>query len=190
MNNYIKKYWIGLLLLLGVGSIGGLVYFSYDPYYCSKKNRALKENEIPIPINDLIYSIASTHGLAKKIVVMNHGYDETVFDKKDIQNISSNVSKYFQKHPEYIYKGHYKKDFLDRSEVYSVTLIYFYSDDEIDKVNNYLQQHWGNRPKKKIIGTSYWQSYSACGSPTFGMQDDIYDGDEISFRKPTFKNKN
>ena len=30
---------------------------------------------------------------------------------------------------------------------------------------------------KKIIGISYWQSYSACGHPTFGMQDDIYEND-------------
>lgn len=174
-----NKFGIVFILLI-IGSFTYLMVMPYDPYYCEKEKRALTEKEIPVPMYDIIRGIAETHGFSKKTIkVIDENSSETTYDEKDMRDITNKVKKYFQNHPENITKSHYKETFLDRSEAYSVNLYYFYSPDEIIKVNNYVQKNWRYKSEKKIVGISYWQSYSACGDSSFGMQDEIFENDVV-----------
>lgn len=60
----------------------------------------------------------------------------------------------------------YKKDFIDRSETYLVILTYYYSPEE----RPLLAQQG-----KNIVGIAYHQSYSACGHPTFGWHETLWE---------------
>lgn len=90
MNNYIKKYWIVLLLLLGVGSFGGWYYFFYDPNYCYKNQTYLTDEQyIDIAVHELDDTINQDfvgHSSYEKIKIYLKKYPQNVYFYRDKTN--------------------------------------------------------------------------------------------------------
>lgn len=159
---------ISLIIIIGLTS----TFFLTVTGFCFEEMRYLSKYEINIPTDQIVHRIAE-YGLAKKKFVETQsgaGYD---YDDADMKKISQNVDNFLKKHPEHIKIS--RNYSIDGSEAYEASVSYIFTDKELMQVNAY--ESGKQKFNKKIIGISYWQSYSACGHPTFGMQDDIYEND-------------
>jgi hypothetical protein len=166
-----KVSWIKNIKFIAVIGFSITLYLSYTGF-CFEKMRYLSEKDIQVPVDEIIRGIA-VNGLAKQKFVETPnggGYD---YDDTDIKKIEQNVDDFLKKHPENIRINHNYS--FDQSETYDVSVTYLFSEDEMDQVNAYVTENGKKEFNKKIIGISYWQSYSACGHPTNGMQDYVYD---------------
>ncbi len=135
----IRPYWNALVVFISTFSLQKRLFAPYDPFYCIKQKRVLDREEIPSPLEALCNAIALEHGLVKVA---------------------------FEEHPPHHTICEYKKDFIDRSEAYLVTLTYHYTADERALLT----------PKgKNIVGIAYHQSYSSCGQATFGWHETLYE---------------
>ncbi|HZF71412.1 hypothetical protein [Sulfuricurvum sp.] len=88
MNSYIKKYWIVLLLLLGVGSFGGWYYFFYDPNYCYKNQTYLTDEQyIDIAVHqldDAMNQVFVGHSSYEKIKLYLKKHPEKIIFHRDM----------------------------------------------------------------------------------------------------------
>lgn len=110
MNNYIKKYWIVLLLLLGVGSFGGWYYFFYDPNYCYKNQTYLTDEQyIDIAVRELDDAM-------NQVFVGHSSYEK--------------IKLYLKKHPENVYFHRDMTKPKQFSWVALVTVVYVLDKDE------------------------------------------------------------
>ncbi|MFZ2968202.1 MAG: hypothetical protein WA080_04005 [Sulfuricurvum sp.] len=130
------RYWNALVVFIGTFSLQKRLFAPYDPLYCIKQKRVLAREEIPSPLEALCRAIALEHGIVKCA---------------------------FENHPPHPMICEYKKDFIDRSEAYLVTLTYHYTADERALL------------AKNIVGITYYQSYSSCGQATFGWHETLYE---------------
>ena len=172
----IGLFLIPLFVLLSLNVMG----------FCFQKMKFVSKNEIYFPIHQLVIGIAEM-GMAKKIFVNTESGTKYNYDKDDIEKISLHVDSFFKQYPESIrINRHYS---LNQSEAYDVSVTYLFSKEEINQVNSFVKENGHKQFSKKIIGVTYWQSYSVCGHPTFGMQDYIYEGVADFQSRVTFKNK-
>lgn len=162
-------------LLWGFGIFVGVVFILNITGFCFGQGRYISEEYYP-PRKDYIINYLAKQGMAKNI------YDNTdsrqyEYDKNDIENITQKVNMFFKENPKNIRIKRYR--IFDTSEAYFSYIVYFFSPNEIEIINKYAQdENHFYKFKRKIVGISYWQSYSSCGHPTFGMQGDIYEGDK------------
>jgi hypothetical protein len=169
---YINKVsWIKNIKFIAVVGFSITLYLSYTGF-CFEKMQYLSEKDIQVPVYEVVQGIAE-NGLAKQKFVETPnggGYD---YDDSDIKKIEQNVDDFLKKHPENIRINHNYS--FDQSETYDAFVSYIFTEEEAKQINAHVQKKGGWQSVGKIIGISYWQSYSACGHPTFGMQDYIYD---------------
>lgn len=162
------------------------LFLSYTGF-CFEKMRYLSQNDIHrFPMSRIVSEIAED-GLAKKKFVETQsggGYD---YDDTDIKKIAQNVDDFLKKHPENIHINHNYS--FDQSETYDVAVTYLFSEDEMDQINAYVTENGKQQFNKKIIGISYWQSYSACLDSTGGTPDYIYESVVDRQLTPNIKNK-
>lgn len=176
-----KASWIKNIKFIVVVGFSVTLYLSFTGF-CFEKMKYLSEKDIHVPTYEIVQGIAEK-GLAKQKFVETEsggGYD---YDDVDIENIAQNVDDFLEKHPENIHINHNYS--FDQSKTYDVSATYLFSENEMDQINAYVTENGKKEFNKKIIGISYWQSYSACGHPTNGMQDYVYE-DVLKFDK---KNK-
>lgn len=87
MTNFIKKYWIVLLLLLGVSSFTGWYYFLYDPNYCYKNQTYLTEEQyIDIAmhqLDDAMNQVFLGHSSYEKIKVYLKKHPENIIFRRN-----------------------------------------------------------------------------------------------------------
>ncbi|MDD5159593.1 MAG: hypothetical protein PHI47_06045 [Sulfuricurvum sp.] len=174
-----KASWIKNIKFIVVVGFSLTFLLSFTGF-CFERMQYISQKDMYLHPMSRIVSELAEHGLAKKKFVetqSGRGYD---YDDTDIQKIAQNVDDFLKKHPENIHINHNYS--FDQSETYDVLVTYLFSEDEIDQINAYITENGKKEYNKKIIGISYWQSYSACGHPTNGMKDYIYE-DVLKFEK-------
>lgn len=153
--------------------------------FCFQKMKFISESEINLPIHQLVIGVAEM-GMAKKIFVDTESGTKYDYDKSDIEKISLHIDGFLKQYPESIRIN--RNYSLNQSETYAVSITYLFSKEEINQVNSFMKKNEQKQFSKKILGIKYWQSYSACGHPTFGMQDYVYEGVADLQSSSTFKN--
>jgi hypothetical protein len=88
MMSIIKKYWIVLLLLFGMGSFGGWYYFFYDPNYCYKNQTYLTDEQyINIAVHqldDAMNQVFVGHSSYEKIKAYLKKHPENIVFRRDM----------------------------------------------------------------------------------------------------------
>jgi|WetSurMetagenome_2_1015567.scaffolds.fasta_scaffold569903_1 hypothetical protein len=163
-------------LLWGFGIFVGVLFILNITGFCFRQGKYISKEHYS-PRKDYIINYLAEHGMAKKIYDDPDDNRQYRYDEDDIESITQKVNIFFKENPQNMRINRYQ--IFDTSEAYSSYLVYFFSPNEIEIINKYAQdENHFNKFKRKIVGISYWQSYSSCGHPTFGMQDDIYEGDK------------
>jgi hypothetical protein len=161
-----KKWLIGILIIPWIILIS-LYYLGF----CFDKMKFFSKEENIVRV-DMIVMYLAEHGMAKKKFVNSQNVTAYNYDEADMKRIFQNVDHFLKKHPEYVQIN--RNYSLNPSEVYNSSVSYLLTPEEVRQVNmNQINPQ--SEFNRKIIGISYWQSYSACGHPTFGAQDYIYE---------------
>ena len=187
MNNFIKKYWIVILLLIGIGGI----YSWYDPNYCYKEGKKYMDADFRdgLPNREILSNLANDYGLAREI-----GRGE--FDENDMRQLKAEVNEFYNKYPHL--KGgrvHGKGYIYDPNWDYATKFAqYFFHPNDIEKINIYLnkQSYPSVKPKKNVVGFYEAAFYNQCGkftgSAMLGIGDGyILDGDEMDLKFNPYK---
>lgn len=185
MTSFIKKYWIVILLLIGIGGI----YSWYDPYYCYKKDKKYTDADFKNGLdNHSISSQLLMYGLVREYIhVLDENSSTTDYNEDDMKKLEAQVDEFYKKYPNNKRGGVYK-DETDPAFYAFRSYQYFFMPQDIDKINDHIKKRgWGNRPMKRIVGYGYTQYYGPCGHDTFGMGDEIYEGDKSDLDDNPYK---
>lgn len=168
MMNIIKKYWIVILLLIGIGGI----YSWYDPNYCYKEGKKYTDADFRDgqSNSEIARHLAYEYRLAREI-----GRGE--FDENDMRQLEAEVNEFYNKYPNYKRGGVNQKA---EAEFYAFrSFQYFFPPKEIDRINDYLKKdRSGNSLIKRVVGCYHLQYYGPCGHISWVMDELIYEGDK------------
>jgi hypothetical protein len=177
----------GWLILVGIFLIPIMILVGLNfAGFCFQKMKFISTDEQIVRI-DAIVSYLAEQGMAQRLDTKDSS--EPVFNSNDINKITKSVYAFFKNNPNNTVIKRYK--ILDTSEAYSSYTVYFFTSEEFEHINKKLVNSNNSLTNTKaIVGISYWQSYSSCGHPTFGMQNVIYEGDEDDLKFNPYKNNN
>lgn len=195
MMSIIKKYWIVILLLLGIGGI----FSWYDPNYCYKEDKKYTDADFKDGIDNgvIVVVLARDYGLVRiDGSIPDDSNGETHYNQNDMKKLEVEVDDFYKKHPNLKFGKVYGKDYTRDPDLdYAVKgAQYYFAPNDIQIVNSHLNKRL-NPPKKTVVGFYFGQYFSKCGKYTGDYSDEygeqlIYEGDKSDLELNPYKQTN